>query len=310
MEDENAGAVEIEGIVFSQPSRGVVRRAAFYDTILVVGTPTTFSSRVEFYRSLGVDARLFPLRPSETPFLLALLGLLGWVEKKREEGLRVLVEIEAGQAVIPAAFLMLHGRGVFEAVYSVRSRGFRLYAPLQARLLYLLWVLREENIPISELAERYYRSIFTGIDLYYSLMLEHAVEHFYHLYRFIPLRLSRIYEDIVRPRAAGILTNEEKIIVTIASILSHSSLLAVRNVALEKNGSNLHIYVGCATLLHSDGCWPEISQSQGYYNAIARLVGARKTVFHVMDPEEVACLSYRDVYGEGCEMLGETGARY
>ncbi len=292
--------LEINGIDFSTPLRRVVKRAAFYDTIVVVGSPMSFASRVEVYRSLGVDAKLYPLRSHDAPFLLSLLGLLGWLEERRREGKRVLVELEDGQATIPAALMILNGHGVFHALRYLELHGFSLQNPLQARILVLLWVLRETHIPLDQLSKRYSRTAFTSTDFYYSLMIEHITEHYYHLYRLIPLRLKPMFDNVLKPRLPALTTNEERVILSIASTLSHSTMLAVRNVTVVTARRVMKVYIGCSMLFHGDGCWPEVDKSRGYYEALAKRAGAEKLSIHVTYPEEAACLAYGDIYQGGC----------
>ena len=292
--------LSVGGVDFSEPSRGVLLNAAYYDVVLVVGSPLEYSGRAEVYRSLGVESRLFQLKPIDTPLILTLLGLLGWIEAQRKKNLRILVEIEGKTALLPASYLVLKGRRVVEAILEAKTRGFTFYTPLQLRLLVLLWILQSNGISLARIADNYSKNIFTEPDIYYSLMLEHIIEHYYYLASQIPLRLTAIYKAVFNPRKTRQLSAEEMMITKIASTLSHTTIITVRNTFLEKTRETkeIQIHIGCTTLLQSEACQPEIEKTKEYYETIAQKIGGEKTVktvFYVRSPEEVACMGYKDL---------------
>ncbi len=297
------GLSSVCGIEFAEPDEPVVRRAARYDTVIVVGEEYVLVDRVEAYSLFGVEARLYPLPAAETPTLMSVLGLLGWLWERVENGRRVLVEGSGGQGVVAAACLVAKGVHPAEALRMVREAGMDVYSPLQLRLLALLDALVSSGVDAGEEAARFRSVAFTGGDAHTASVAEHALEHALRLRGLLPVSPATVYRAVVEPWRAPRLNDYEETVVAVARSLDATLVGAVRSTFLEIGESRLTVNVGCTLLMREDECWPEASAADPYYRRLAGYLGLKGVEYHMMDPEEVACRAYwfldEEMCGEG-----------
>ncbi len=292
---------DVGGVVFATIDASVVRRAAVFDAVVVVGDEYGIVDRFDAYKLLGVEARLYPLPANEAPTLVSLLGLLGWIRRQVSEGRRVLVEGAGGQTIIAIAFMMLEGMGLTEAIAEARSRGFELLNPLQLRILTILDALRLSGVDLWGEAEKYRKDAFTGGDAHLSTIVELAIEHYLQLSPFLPISASKLYYALTERDKHPRLTDSERAILEASKALDHTMIGAVRNIAIENLGSFLRVNLGCMLLLREGECWVEANTADPAYRRIASMLGLKGVDYVMASPEEVACLSYASLYPDVCE---------
>ncbi len=279
------------GIDFADPGDPVVRRAARYDTVIVVGEEYMLVDRVDAYTVFGVEARLYPLPAVEAPTLVSILGLLGWIWERLGAGKRVLVEGTGGEAVVASACMVVEGYSVEEALAKLREAGMELYSPLQLRLLVILEAL-SSAINIREEAERFKAYAFSGGDAHLASIVELAVEHYVQIGRLLPISLQKLYAALVNPVRGPRLNDAEKALAGIAQGLDSTLIGAVRSVHLEVGESSLKVRIGCSLLMREGECWPEAMAADQHYRRLASMLGLKTVEYEMIDPEEAACLAY------------------
>jgi len=274
----------------------VARRAALFDTILIVADPYSVADRLDLYETLGVNVSLYPYTPLDAPTIISILGLMAWLEKEARRG-RVLVEGFGGEKLVMAAHLIYRGLSIQEVLSRTNELG-GLHSPLHLRLLLILWALRRE-LDLKHEARRYIEQTFTGGDAHLAWVIEFAVEHYLQLHHLLPIRLAHLYHSIIGHKHVR-LNDVERNILDVAENLDYTLAGAVRNVAVSIGVENLEIHIGCQVLDREGQCWPEAKKAKPYYDRIARLLGAKDTSFAMITPEEAACIAYGDFAPDLC----------
>ena len=268
----------------------VARRAALFDTVLVVADPYSAADRIDLYETLGVNVNLYPYTPLDAPTITSILGLMVWLEKESCRG-RVLVEGFGGERLVMAAYLVYRGLSVEEVLPKIARLG-GLHSPLHLRLLLILWALRRE-LDLSREASRFVEQAFTGGDAHLAWVIELVVEHYLQLRHLLPIRLAKLYYSVIGYKHAR-LNDVEKSVLSIAESLDYTLAGAVRNVAVSIGVESLEVYIGCQLLDREEQCWPEAKKAKPHYDRLARLLGVRDTDFVMTAPEEAACIAYGD----------------
>ena len=274
----------------------VARRAALFDTVLVVADPYSAADRLDLYETLGVNVNLYPYTPLDAPTIVSMLGLMAWLEKEAYRG-RVLVEGFGGERLVMAAYLIYQGLSVEEVLSKIARLG-GLHSPLHIRLLLILWALRRE-LDLKREASRFVEQTFTGGDAHLAWIIEFAAEHYLQLHHLLPIRLAQLYYSIIGHRHVR-LNDVERNILGIAESLDYTLVGAVRNVAISIGVESLEVHIGCQVLDREGQCWPEAEEAKLYYNRLARLLGVRDTSFAMTTPEEAACIAYGDFAPDLC----------
>jgi len=274
----------------------VAKRAALFDTVLVVADPYSVADRIDLYETLGVNVNLYPYTPLDAPTIISVLGLLAWLEKEARRG-RVLVEGFGGERLVMAAYLVYHGLNVEEVLSHVAKLG-GLHSPLHLRLLLILWALSRE-LDLKREASQYIEHAFTGGDAHLAWVIELAVEHYLQLHHLLPIRLAQLYYSIIGHKHVR-LNDVEKSVLNIAESLDYTLVGAIRNVAVSIGVENLEIHVGCQLLDREGQCWPEAEKAKLYYDQLARLLGVKDSSFTMTTPEEAACIAYGDYAPDLC----------
>lgn len=272
--------------------KNIVRRAARYDVVVLVGTETSSINRIELYERLGVKTIYYPYRVSDAPLLQPFLGLIGLLYEE-SRGRAVLVEQELEDALIPAALLIaVKGYPLRDAIEEVHEMGFSIFTPLESRLLVLMDTMRREGISLISEALEFKKEAFSGGDAHLSSVMEFTIEHYYHLRGLIPASLPRLYESLkVGGSYSKKLSDHERLLVSLSSELDYFMSGAVRNIALVL-GENMEVYMGCNLLLREDACWPEADRATPLYERLAKSLGLERTSIYMSSPEDVACISY------------------
>jgi hypothetical protein len=279
------------GIYFGEPRDHVVRRAATYDVVLVVGEEYVLVDRIDAYATLGVEAKLYPLPAVEAPTIVSLLGVLGWLLERLEHGRRVLVEGTGGHSVLAAACLIMQGLGLDEALAKVKEAGMELYSPLQLRVLAILEAI-SQGVDVASEAKRFKQYAFTGGDAHTASVIELAIDHAIQLSPMLPVSPVKLYQRIVDPARAPRLNSVEETILEVARALDSTLVGAVRSIYLEPGSSKLRVTVGCSLLMREDECWPEATAADTAYRKLASFFGLTGVEYEMVEPEEAACLAY------------------
>ncbi len=285
------GPVRLCGLDFAEPRDHVVRRAAVYDAVLVVGEEYVLVDRVDAYGVFGVEARLYPLPAVEAPTIVSLLGVLGWIFERLGEGRRVLVEGTGAQSVIAAACLIAWGHRLEEALERVRRAGMEVYSPLQVRILAILEAIAS-GLDVTREAERFKQHAFTGGDAHTASVIELAVEQAIQLSPVLPASPARVYQRVVEPSRAPRLNDVEEAVLAAARGLDSTLVGAVRSLYLEPGASRLRVHVGCSLLMREGECWPEAMAADHAFRRLARLFGLDGVEYVMVEPEEAACMAY------------------
>ena len=290
------------GIHVAQACGPVAPRAAIYDRVIIVGDEYEGEQRLSLYRSLGVEAVLYPLTSGKTPTILSIVRLV--YENMPSGPERLLIEGYGAEGVVAAAFLIVAERlPPREAAARLLAMGHGLTTPLDSRLLHLLHRVLETSPDwfnsVASTVMRGYREGFTHGDGHAASVAELAVELNEELARlgyftgYTPFMLFR--DAVLHPDEPTSVVHE------VAAALDSTLTGAVKAVALRRDGATLYAVIGCELLLHQEQCWPEVEAASPKMERLARKAGFEKIRYVMSAPEEVACLSYAGIDRGLCE---------
>jgi hypothetical protein len=276
-----------------------IRNAVEYDAIIVVGDHPELYERYLTYRELGVDVYIYPLRPRDSPTIYSLLGIIGLLLELSDSGKRVLVEGYGGQYLLEAAFSLALGcANVLPTSFPVE----KLQSPLHLRSIIVLHSLKDGGVDIKLEALKNVDHAFTGGDAHKSDIIEHIVD--------ISLSLKMLgrenalhycpaeaYRSFSRGKSVEGLCGEA---VKSLEKLDENNTGAAKVVGVIYADGTYKLLVGCKLLSEND-CIEELGNG---ISSITRLLAERFGVtverFEILDPEEVACIIYGEVFGYEC----------
>lgn len=276
-----------------------LRRAASADIVLVASESLEAVRRVDLYRRLGVEARLYPLRVDDSPHIGSLLGLAGWIHSELRQGKVVFVESFDDGAFIAALVSLV----VTPSERLVRMVAGKLSSPLQLRSLHHVLLIAREGVNLERLSLSLRTIAFTGGDAARFELAENLLD----LVELLPC-LSRCVGSILQegepyrqpPSLPCRIVSEE-----LKNIdLENSG--AVRVLAPVHKAHELTVYFGCR-FMDRDGCKGEASRVIAlfkrlggfgcYFRGDPRGGSWSSVRAYPVFPEEAACIRYGKVYG-------------